>query len=89
MGRNGDAPVPVIAPSTPGDCFYAAFEASQIAIKYMTPVIVLSDGYLANGSEPWPIPNMEDLPEIEVKFDNGISMEMKMFSCHIKGIKKL
>jgi len=68
MGRNGDAPMPVIAPSTPGDCFYATFEASQIAIKYMTPVIVLSDGYLANGSEPWLIPKMEDMPEIEVKF---------------------
>jgi len=50
LGRNGDAPLPVIAPSTPGDCFYAAFEASQIAIKYMTRVIVLSDGYLATGS---------------------------------------
>ena len=69
MGRNADAPLPVIAPSTPGDCFYAAFEASQIAIKYMTPVIVLSDGYLANGSEPWPIPKMDDLPKIDVKFE--------------------
>lgn len=69
MGRNGDAPMPVIAPSTPGDCFYAAFEASQIAIKYMTPVIVLSDGYLANGSEPWQIPIMDELPKIDVKFE--------------------
>ena len=69
MGRNADAPLPVIAPSTPGDCFYAAYEASQIAIKYMTPVIVLSDGYLANGSEPWPIPKMDDLPNIDVKFE--------------------
>jgi len=69
LGRNGDAPLPVIAPSTPGDCFYAAFEACQIAIKYMTPVIVLSDGYLANGSEPWPIPKMNDLPKIDVKFE--------------------
>ncbi len=68
MGRNGDAPMPVIAPSTPGDCFYAAYEACQIAVKYMTPVIVLSDGYLANGSEPWPIPKMEDMPDIEVNF---------------------
>lgn len=69
MGRNADAPIPVIAPSTPGDCFYAAYEASQIAIKYMTPVIVLSDGYLANGSEPWLIPKMDELPEIDVKFE--------------------
>lgn len=75
MGRNGDAPIPVIAPSTPGDCFYAAFEASQIAIKYMTPVIVLSDGYLANGSEPWPIPEMKDLPDIEVKFTKEFNGE--------------
>lgn len=69
MGRNADAPIPVIAPSTPGDCFYAAYEASQIAIKYMTPVIVLSDGYLANGSEPWSIPKMDELPKIDVKFE--------------------
>jgi len=69
LGRNGDAPLPVIAPSTPGDCFYAAFEASQIAIKYMTPVIVLADGYLANGSEPWPIPKVDELPKIDVKFE--------------------
>lgn len=75
MGRNGDTPIPVIAPSTPGDCFYAAFEASQIAIKYMTPVIVLSDGYLANGSEPWPIPKMKDLPEIKVKFTKEFNGE--------------
>jgi 2-oxoglutarate ferredoxin oxidoreductase subunit alpha len=77
MGRNADAPIPVIAPSTPGDCFYAAFEASQIAIKYMTPVIVLSDGYLANGSEPWPIPKMEDLPKIDVKFETEYNRDEK------------
>lgn len=68
MGRNADSPLPVIAPATPGDCFFAAYEASQIAIKYMTPVIILSDGYLANGSEPWSIPKMDDLPEIKVEF---------------------
>ena len=68
FGRNADAPIPVIAPSTPGDCFFAAYEASQIAIKYMTPVIVLSDGYLANGSEPWIIPKSNDLPNIDVEF---------------------
>ncbi len=77
FGRNGDAPLPVIAPSTPGDCFYAAFEASQIAIKYMTPVIVLSDGYLANGSEPWPIPKMDELPKIDVKFETEYNGDEK------------
>jgi 2-oxoglutarate ferredoxin oxidoreductase subunit alpha len=66
-GRNGEAPIPVLAAATPGDCFYVTYEASRIAIKYMTPVIVLTDGYLANGSEPWPIPKMEDLPDIKVE----------------------
>jgi len=67
-GRNSEAPVPVLAAATPGDCFWMAFEASRIAIKYMVPVILLSDGYLANGAEPWKIPSVEDLPEIPVKF---------------------
>ncbi|RMF09140.1 MAG: 2-oxoglutarate ferredoxin oxidoreductase subunit alpha, partial [Candidatus Neomarinimicrobiota bacterium] len=68
FGRNGEAPIPIVAPSTPGDCFYAAYEAARVALKYMTPVFVLSDGYLANGSEPWAIPHVEDLPEIPVNF---------------------
>ena len=67
-GRNGEAPIPIIAASTPGDCFYSAYEAARIAVKYMTPVVLLSDGYLANGSEPWKIPNVKDLDPIEVKF---------------------
>jgi 2-oxoglutarate ferredoxin oxidoreductase subunit alpha len=67
-GRNSESPVPVIAPCTPADCFDAAFEAVRIAIKYMTPVILLSDGYLANGAEPWLIPHAKDLPDIRVKF---------------------
>ena len=67
-GRNSEAPVPVLAAATPGDCFWMAFEASRIAIKYMVPVILLSDGYLANGAEPWKIPTVEELPEIPVKF---------------------
>jgi 2-oxoglutarate ferredoxin oxidoreductase subunit alpha len=67
-GRNSEAPVPVLAAATPGDCFWVALEASRIAIKYMVPVIVLSDGYLANGAEPWRIPAVEDLPEIPVQF---------------------
>lgn len=67
-GRNGEAPVAVIAPSTPGDCFYTAYEAVQIATKYMVPVILLSDGYLANGSEPWLIPNLDELKPINISY---------------------
>ena len=67
-GRNGEAPIPLIAASTPGDCFYAAYEASKIALKYMTPVVLLTDGYLANGSEPWKIPNVKDLDSIDINF---------------------
>jgi 2-oxoglutarate ferredoxin oxidoreductase subunit alpha len=67
-GRNGESPVPVIAASTPSDCFYMALEAARIAIKYMTPVILLTDGYLGNGSEPWKIPHASELPDILVKF---------------------
>jgi 2-oxoglutarate ferredoxin oxidoreductase subunit alpha len=67
-GRNGEAPMPVLAASRPSDCFETAYEACRIAIKYMTPVILLSDGYLANGSEPWPIPEVAKLPAIDVKF---------------------
>ncbi len=68
FGRHGEAPVPIVAPSTPGDCFYAAIEAARIAIKYRTPVFLLSDGYLANGAEPWPIPDVATLPDISVAF---------------------
>jgi 2-oxoglutarate ferredoxin oxidoreductase subunit alpha len=68
FGRNSEAPVPVLAPSTPGDCFWIALEASRIALKYMVPVIILSDGYLANGAEPWRIPTAEEIPPIPVKF---------------------
>ncbi len=71
FGRNSEAPVPVLATSTPGDCFWVALEASRIAVKYMVPVIVLSDGYLANGAEPWKIPSVEDLPEIPVHFETN------------------
>jgi 2-oxoglutarate/2-oxoacid ferredoxin oxidoreductase subunit alpha len=69
FGRNSEAPIPVVAPSTPGDCFWMALEASRIAIKYMVPVILLSDGYLANGAEPWKIPDVSNLPDIPVKFE--------------------
>ena len=63
FGRNGEAPVPIVAPQSPGDCFDAAVEAIRIAVTYRTPVMLLSDGYLANGSEPWSIPDVEDLPD--------------------------
>jgi 2-oxoglutarate/2-oxoacid ferredoxin oxidoreductase subunit alpha len=68
FGRNSEAPIPVLAPATPGDCFWIAVEASRIALKYMVPVIILSDGYLANGAEPWRIPTEEEIPSIAVKF---------------------
>jgi 2-oxoglutarate/2-oxoacid ferredoxin oxidoreductase subunit alpha len=71
FGRNSESPVPVLAPSTPGDCFWIALEASRIALKYMVPVIVLSDGYLANGAEPWRIPTAEEIPPIPVKFETN------------------
>lgn len=64
-GRNGESPVVVIAASTPSNCFDFAFEAAKIALEHMTPVLLLTDGYLANGSEPWKIPEMKDLPEIK------------------------
>ena len=67
-GRNGEAPMPVIAAATPGDCFYAAYEACKVAIRHMTPVMLLTDGYLANGSEPWNIPEVKELEPIKVDF---------------------
>jgi len=77
-GRNGDAPIPIIAAQTPGDCFYAAYEASMIAVKYRTPVILLTDGYLANGSEPWKIPDVDSLETFSANYmknSNGDSFQ--------------
>ena len=68
FGRNGEAPVPIVAPQSPSDCFDAALEATRIAVTYRTPVMLLSDGYLANGSEPWKIPSVESLPVIDPAF---------------------
>ena len=68
VGRNGECPVPVVAAATPADCFHMIFEAARIAVKYMTPVIFLSDGFLANGAEPWKIPHADEIPQIDVKF---------------------
>ncbi|MFL4906327.1 2-oxoacid:acceptor oxidoreductase subunit alpha [Streptomyces sp. MMS24-I2-30] len=71
FGRNGEAPVPIVAPYTPADCFDAALEAARIALTYRTPVLLLSDGYLANGSEPWRIPGIDELPDLRVRFAQG------------------
>ncbi|MDX2542618.1 2-oxoacid:acceptor oxidoreductase subunit alpha [Streptomyces sp. WI04-05B] len=71
FGRNGEAPVPIVAPCTPGDCFDAALEAARIALTYRTPVFLLSDGYLANGSEPWRVPEVDELPDLRVRFAQG------------------
>jgi 2-oxoglutarate ferredoxin oxidoreductase subunit alpha len=68
FGRNGESPVPIIAPLSPADCFDAAIEATRIALKYRTPVLLLSDGAIANGSEPWLVSNVEDLPDLRVEF---------------------
>jgi 2-oxoglutarate ferredoxin oxidoreductase subunit alpha len=72
-GRNGEAPVPIVAPRTPADCFDAAMEAARIALTYRTPVLLLSDGYLANGSEPWRVPETDELPDLRVQFAQGLN----------------
>jgi 2-oxoglutarate/2-oxoacid ferredoxin oxidoreductase subunit alpha len=72
-GRNGECPMPIIAASTPSDCFKAVFEAVRIAVEHMTPVIFLSDGYIANGAEPWKFPKSADLEEIKVSFKTQLS----------------
>src|SRR5207245_593578 len=66
VGRNSDSPLPVVAPATPGECFDLAIEAWRIALKYVTPVVYLSDAFLATGAEPWKIPLIDDLPDISV-----------------------
>lgn len=71
-GRNGEAPMPILATATPSDCFDTVYEAARIALQHMTPVIVLSDGYIANGAEPWKFPRAADLPPITVKFKTGL-----------------
>lgn len=72
-GRNGECPMPVISTSTPSDCFDVAYEAVRIAVQHMTPVILLSDGYIANGAEPWKFPQSADLAEIKVSFKEGLA----------------
>lgn len=79
MGRNGDCPLPVLAAQSPGDCFWAAIEAARVAIKYMTPVVLLTDGYLGNGSEPWRIPEPQELQPIPVQHPTAQSADADDF----------
>jgi 2-oxoglutarate ferredoxin oxidoreductase subunit alpha len=84
FGRNGEAPVPVIAPRSPGDCFAAALEAARIALTYRTPVFLLSDGYLANGSEPWRVPELSELPDLRTDFATEPNGEAGQFLPYLR-----
>jgi 2-oxoglutarate/2-oxoacid ferredoxin oxidoreductase subunit alpha len=88
-GRNGEAPVPIVAPRSPADCFDAAIEAARIALKYRTPVFLLSDGYLANGSEPWRIPEQDSLPDIRVPFATAPNREDGSFWPYLRNPETL
>jgi 2-oxoglutarate ferredoxin oxidoreductase subunit alpha len=77
FGRNGESPLPVVAPASPADCFHMAIEAARLAVKYRTPVILLSDGYLANGSEPWLIPDVASLPDLRQDFSFATAEEWR------------
>ena len=79
-GRNGECPLVVMAARTPSDCFYAAFNAAKIAVEHMTPVVLMSEGYLANGSEPWHIPRMNDLPQIVPPFARPTDQPFEPFA---------
>jgi len=83
-GRNGEAPVPVVAPQSPADCFAAAIEAIRIATRYRTPVFLLSDGYLANGSEPWRLPELDTLPDLSVEFASEPNAEDELFLPYLR-----
>nr|BFD92866.1 2-oxoacid:acceptor oxidoreductase subunit alpha [Kitasatospora sp. Xyl93] len=89
FGRNGEAPVPIVAPATPAECFDAALEAARIAVTYRTPVFLLSDGYLANGSEPWRIPETDELPEIDPGFATGPNREDGAFWPYLRDPRTL
>ena len=78
-GRNGESPVPVLACATPGDCFYAAIEAARVAVTYRTPVYLLSDAYLANGAEPWLVPDISSLAPIDVEFASADGEEFQAY----------
>ncbi len=84
FGRNGEAPVPIVAPRSPADCFDAALEAARIAVTYRTPVFLLSDGYLANGSEPWQLPDLTDLPLIDPAFARAANSDDGTFLPYLR-----
>jgi 2-oxoglutarate ferredoxin oxidoreductase subunit alpha len=86
-GRNGECPMPVISASTPSDCFEVAYEAVRIAVQHMTPVILLSDGYIANGAEPWKFPKSDDLKPIEVKFKTELGHGEEKFQPYLRDEK--
>ncbi len=86
-GRNGESPMPVISASMPSDCFEVAYEAVRIAVQHMTPVILLSDGYIANGAEPWRFPNAEQLPPIEVKFKTALRQDEEKLQPYLRDEK--
>ena len=86
-GRNGECPMPVISASMPSDCFEVAYEAVRIAVQHMTPVILLSDGYIANGSEPWKFPNADQLPPIDVKFKTKLDEGEAQFQPYMRDEK--
>jgi 2-oxoglutarate/2-oxoacid ferredoxin oxidoreductase subunit alpha len=86
-GRNGECPMPIIASSTPSDCFEMVYEAVRIAVQHMTPVIFLSDGYIANGAEPWKFPKADDLPPIEVKFKTELGDGETTFQPYLRDEK--
>lgn len=86
-GRNGECPMPVIASSTPSDCFDVAFEAVRLAVEHMTPVIMLSDGYIANGAEPWKFPSSKDLPDIKIDFKTGLDQDEEKYQPYARNEK--
>ena len=86
-GRNGECPMPIVSASTPSDCFSAAFEAVRIAVQHMTPVILLSDGYIANGAEPWRYPVSNDLHPIEVNFKTELGHHEEVFQPYLRDQK--
>ncbi len=86
-GRNGECPMPIISASTPSDCFYAVYEAVRISVQHMTPVIFLSDGYIANGAEPWKFPVSADLPPIEVNFKTQMAHGEEIFQPYLRDEK--
>lgn len=86
-GRNGECPMPIVSASTPADCFEAVYEAVRIAVQHMTPVIFLSDGYIANGAEPWKFPTAEQLPPIHVKFKTDLGHGEEKFQPYLRDEK--